>query len=99
MIRDPRTTKWSDQASDQVIRVRQSGLWIPEGEKSEIDLVGDIPSGLMAPKLISMDRWGKMIQDAIPLVKLQFNKLQFTSFLALYYQSGSKTFDYDSKTP
>ena len=43
-----------------------------KGDQSGIDLVGEIPSGLMPPKLISTDRWGALIQDAIPLVKLQF---------------------------
>ena len=43
-----------------------------KGDQSGIDLVGEIPTGLMPPKLISNDRWGSLIQDAIPLVKLQF---------------------------
>ena len=42
-----------------------------KGDQSGIDLVGEIPTGLMPPKLISTDRWGSLIQDAIPLVKLQ----------------------------
>ena len=43
-----------------------------KGDQSGIDLVGEIPTGLMPPKLINTDRWGSLIQDAIPLVKLQF---------------------------
>ena len=54
-----------------IILVLFFSLW--NGDNSGIDLVGEIPTGLSAPKMINADEWKSFIQDAIPIVKSQFD--------------------------
>ena len=54
-----------------IVLVLFFSLW--NGDNSGIDLVGEIPTGLSAPKMINADEWKSFIQDAIPIVKSQFD--------------------------